>query len=213
MKPDATGNRTTLLPLATGLAPRAMPARSVLPTRILSVFSRRETGAVAIIAALAIPVLVGFAGLALEYGQLLVGGESISIAATDTTFLISAVGTEPSGWACRGQAFCVTAGYSNARFAAPQSGPFTDLAVIGPLDPSRRAGALFAAGASGSQMSGALYFPNGPITLSGGASANAGATGCLQLIGSEISMSGGTSVASQCNLPQSGGTGQVALLR
>jgi hypothetical protein len=146
-------------------------------------------------------------------GSALCGGEMISVEAADTTFVISAAGTEPSGWDCRGQAFCVTAGYSNVRFKAPQSGPFTDLAVIGPLDPSRSAGALFAAGASGSQMWGALYFPNGPITLTGGASANAGAAGCLQMIGAQITMSGGTSVASECNMPQSGGAGQVTLLR
>lgn len=146
-------------------------------------------------------------------GSAMCGGETISVVAEDTTFVISAAGTEPSGWNCRGQAFCVTAGYSNVRFTAPQSGLFTDLAVIGPLDPSRSAGALFAAGASGSQMWGALYVPNGPITLSGGASANAGAAGCLQMIGAEITMSGGTSAASECNLPQSGGAGQVALLR
>ncbi|GGD28472.1 TadE/TadG family type IV pilus assembly protein [Sinisalibacter lacisalsi] len=146
-------------------------------------------------------------------GSAMCGGETISIEAADTTFMISAAGIEPKGWNCRDQAFCLTAGYSNVRFTAPQSGPFTDLAIIGPLDPSRTAGALFAAGASGSQMSGALYFPNGPISLTGGASANAGASGCLQMIGAEINMSGGTSVASECNLPQSGGAGQVALLR
>ncbi|SMH37718.1 TadE/TadG family type IV pilus assembly protein [Maritimibacter sp. HL-12] len=146
-------------------------------------------------------------------GSAMCGGETISVEAENTTFVISAAGVEPGGWSCRDQAFCVTAGYSNVRFTAPQSGPFTDLAVIGPLDPSRNAGALFAAGASGSQMSGALYFPNDPITLTGGASANAGSAGCLQLIAAEITMSGGTSVASECDLPQSGGAGQVALLR
>jgi len=139
-------------------------------------------------------------------------GETISIHAKNTTFLIAANGTEPSGWECGGQAFCVSAGYSNVRFTAPQSGPYADLAVIGPLDASRNEGALFAAGASGSVVSGAVYFPNGPITTSGGASASADG-GCLQLIGSEITLSGGTSVASECDLPQSGGIGDVVLLR
>lgn len=139
-------------------------------------------------------------------------GETISIHAKNTTFLIAANGTEPSGWECGGQAFCVSAGYSNVRFTAPQSGHYADLAVIGPLDASRNEGALFAAGASGSVVSGAVYFPNGPITTSGGASASADG-GCLQLIGSEITLSGGTSVASECDLPQSGGIGDVVLLR
>jgi len=139
-------------------------------------------------------------------------GETISIHAKNTTFLIAANGTEPSGWECGGQAFCVSAGYSNVRFTAPQSGHYADLAVIGPLDASRNEGALFAAGASGNVVSGAVYFPNGPITTSGGASASADG-GCLQLIGSEITLSGGTSVASECDLPQSGGIGDVVLLR
>lgn len=141
------------------------------------------------------------------------GGETISIEAPDTTFLVSAAGAEPAGSECAGQAFCVTAGYSDVRFTAPQSGPFTDLAFVGPLDPSNNAGALFAGGAGGSEVSGAFYFPNGPITLSDGASAGAGEDGCLQLIGAEVSMSGGTSVASRCDLPAAAAQGRVVLLK
>ncbi|RFU12933.1 hypothetical protein DZD18_09595 [Rhodobacteraceae bacterium W635] len=141
------------------------------------------------------------------------GGETISIEAEDTTFLISANGREPRGGQCRDQAFCVTAGYSDVHFTAPQSGPFADLAFVGPLDPSSNAGALFAGGAGNSTVSGAFYFPGGPITLSGGASASGGESGCLQLIGAEVSMSGGTSVASQCDLPGAASQGRVVLLR
>lgn len=141
------------------------------------------------------------------------GSERISIDAEDTTFLISANGPEPRGGQSRDQAFCVTAGYNDVHFTAPQSGPYTDLAFVGPLDPARHEGALFAGGASGSEVSGTFYFPNGPITLSGGASASAGDTGCLQLIGTEILMSGGTSIASECNLPGGATQGRVVLLR
>lgn len=146
-------------------------------------------------------------------GSAFCDGETISVRAIDTTFLISASGAAPGGWECSGQAFCVSAGYSNTRFIAPQSGPFTDLAVIGPLDASRNEGALFAGGADGGIVSGAFYFPNGPVTMVGGASASGGSGGCLQLIGTEISLSGGTSVASECKLPQSGGSGRVTILR
>ncbi|MCA1776973.1 MAG: hypothetical protein LC676_15565, partial [Loktanella sp.] len=38
------------------------------------------------------------------------GGETISVEATDTTFMISANGAMPNGWECTGQAFCVSAG-------------------------------------------------------------------------------------------------------
>lgn len=146
-------------------------------------------------------------------GSATCAGETLSIEALGATFLIAANGSQPNGGQCKDQAFCVTSGYSDVQFTAPQSGPFTDLAVIGPLDPSRRAGTLFAAGASGSQISGALYFPNGAIKLSGGASASDGGDGCLQLIGAAIIMSGGTSAVSECDLPQSGGSGRVLLLR
>lgn len=141
------------------------------------------------------------------------GGATISIHAPDTTFLVSANGTAPSGWECRDQAYCVSAGYSNIRMTAPGTGPFVDMAVIGPLDPAQADGALFTAGASGAVVSGAFYFPNGPITASGGASASGGSGGCLQLIGSEITLSGGTSLASECEIPQSGGSGRVVILR
>ncbi len=141
------------------------------------------------------------------------GGATISIHAPDTTFLVSANGTAPSGWECRDQAYCVSAGYSNIRMTAPGTGPFVDMAVIGPLDPARVDGALFTAGASGAVVSGAFYFPNGPITASGGASASGGSGGCLQLIGSQVTLSGGTSIASECEIPQSGGSGRVVILR
>ncbi|WP_296762322.1 pilus assembly protein TadG-related protein [Sediminimonas sp.] len=145
-------------------------------------------------------------------GSAYCGGETISIEAEDTTFLISANGPEPKGGKCHDQAFCLTAGYSDVHFTAPQSGPFTDLAFVGPLDPSRPEGALFAGGAGGSEVSGAFYFPTGPITTSGGASASGGDGGCLQLIGAEILMSGGTSISSECDLPGSASQGRVVLL-
>jgi hypothetical protein len=145
-------------------------------------------------------------------GSATCGGATISLEALDTTFLISGAGTGPGGWACGGRAFCVTAGYSNLRITAPTSGPFADIAVIGPLDPSRTAGAELSAGASGARVSGVFYFPNGPITLSGAASASGIGTDCFHLIGAQISISGGSSVASDCRLPGTGSVGQVIIL-
>lgn len=146
-------------------------------------------------------------------GQASCGGETISIKAENTTFLISANGSEPRGGRCRGEAFCLTSGYRNVHFSAPQSGPFTDMAFIGPLDSWRTQGALFAGGAGDGTVSGAFYFPNGPITMSGGASASGGQSACLQLIGAEITMSGGTSMVSKCNIPGAASQGRVVILR
>lgn len=146
-------------------------------------------------------------------GNVWCAGETRSVKAIETTFAIAGDGIIPGGSECGGQAFCVSAGYSNIRIEAPQSGPFKDLAVIGPLDAGNNAGAKFTAGASGAEISGAFYFPNGPILFDGGASASGGG-GCLQVIGSEVAMSGGTSLASSCDLPQAGGGGgRVVLLR
>lgn len=145
-------------------------------------------------------------------GSATCGGETISIEASNTTFLISGAGAGPGGWGCGGQAFCVSAGYNNLRITAPTSGPFTDVAIIGPLDPSIQAGATLTAGASGARVSGAFYFPNGRIALSGGASASSVGGGCLHLIGAEITLSDGTSVASECKLSGTGSAGQVVIL-
>lgn len=146
-------------------------------------------------------------------GSIPCGGESISINAIDTTFLISANGSDSISDDCIGQALCFTSGYSNVRFTATQSGALTDLMFIGPLDTSRSAGALFTSGASDSVVSGAFYFQNGPIETSGAGSASSSGTGCLQLIGTEIIMSGGSSLASECDLPNSGSNGRVVILR
>ncbi|SEP18865.1 Putative Flp pilus-assembly TadE/G-like [Salinihabitans flavidus] len=140
-------------------------------------------------------------------------GEIVSVEAIDTTFLISANGVEPGNWGCRDQSFCVSSDYSNVQFRAPLTGPFADIAIVGPLDASRREGATFRAGASDGVVTGAAYFPNGPITLSGGASASGGDGGCLQIIGAEITLTGGASLASDCEFSGAGTIAQVAILR
>src|SRR5690606_15085475 len=112
-----------------------------------------------------------------------------------------------SSTACAGgRAFCVGSGYGTVKITAPEGGDMANLAVVGPAAPSA-AGALFTAGASNTQVSGAFYFPSGPIDLSGGAGLGSGAGECLQLIGSRISMSGGTAIASACvsNMEATGG--------
>jgi hypothetical protein len=140
-------------------------------------------------------------------------GETVSVEAIDTTFLVSAKGHEPSNWGCSDQAFCVSSGYKDVQFRAPLTGLFADIAVVGPLDTSREEGATFRAGASDGVVTGAVYFPNGPITLSGGASASGGEGGCLQIIAAEITMTGGASLASDCDFAGAGTIAQVAILR
>ncbi|SEL00312.1 Putative Flp pilus-assembly TadE/G-like [Xaviernesmea oryzae] len=138
-------------------------------------------------------------------------GREISLSARDVTVTLSGKETM-SSQACSNTAFCASAGYKNMVLRAPESGKFAQLAVIGPTNIA--AGATLTSGASGSNISGAFYFPNAPISMSGGASAQ---DVCLFLIGSAISISGGSAAASQCDklLSAGGGSGgkSVRLVR
>jgi hypothetical protein len=63
-------------------------------------------------------------------------------------------------------------------------------------------------------LSGVFYFPSAPITLSGAGSVGNGAGQCLELIGSTISLSGGSALASTCaGLAGSSSGGQVVLVQ
>jgi Flp pilus assembly protein TadG len=136
-------------------------------------------------------------------------GYTISVKATDVNIVLSGKST-PSSGSCSGMAFCVAAGYSNIEITAPSTGTLAKLAVIGPA--TLTAGATFAEGGSGGKISGAFYFPSGPITMSGGAGVSGGSY-CLQLIGSLISLSGGTTAASECIAAAGGGSARPRLVQ
>jgi hypothetical protein len=113
------------------------------------------------------------------------------------TFVISATST-PSSGSCLGQAFCVASGYNHVTLTAPASGDTAQLVVIGPTSSANTAGATFAEGAVNTSLSGSFYLPHGPLTLSGGASVGNGTGQCLEMIASQISLAGGTALASSC---------------
>ncbi len=142
-------------------------------------------------------------------------GQSVSVRGESVSIIVSGKNVPNSG-TCANRAFCVAAGYSGIVLKAPTSGEYRDLAFIGPQTSSVTAGALFAGGASGSQISGAFYFPHGPIMMDGGASATAVDSGCLTLIGTAITLKGGTSALSQCaglTVAAPAGSGRVSLVR
>lgn len=128
-------------------------------------------------------------------GDVTCGGSAIGVNGSDVTIVVGATTTPGSG-SCAGQGFCVAAGFGHVTLTAPTSGTMQDLAVIGPTASSNTAGASFTEGASNTSITGAFYFPKGPVSLSGGASV--GSTGCLELIGSTVSLSGGTTLATAC---------------
>ena len=158
----------------------------------------------------------GYVGLGTNGGgNVTCGGQSVGMVANGVTFVIGGNSTV----ACANTAstaFCVANGYNTVDIAAPSSGSTEDLAVIGPTSATNTAGAAFAEGATNTDISGAFYFPNGAITLSGAATiSNAGNTNqCLELIGSEIDVKGGSAAGTTCTGLGGGSAGtQVNLVQ
>ena len=130
-------------------------------------------------------------------GDVTCGGTAIGMLGNGVTLVIGGA-TTPSSGTCSGQSFCMGAGYSNVTLIAPSSGATENLAVIGPQSGSE--GATLAEGASGADFSGAFYFPTEAVSMSGGSSLGSfGASQCLMLIGSQVSLSGGAALASSCS--------------
>lgn len=147
---------------------------------------------------------------AVSGGRVRCQGQNVSMTALDASFVLSGRGAPSQNQNCNGAAaFCAGSGYSSMQLTAPSAGPFADLSVIGPLSPGTDAGASFGGGASGSRISGAFYFPNGPVTMSGGASAGGD---CLQIIGASVSMTGGTATATECVTQEASGRSSVRLI-
>lgn len=131
-------------------------------------------------------------------------GADISLLAENVTLVVSGKNLKSSG-GCGNTAFCATAGYRNVTLTAPTSGLTAGLALIGPQSSAINSGALFAAGASSARISGAFYFPHGPLDMSGGAGVGGGSGSCFQVIATTITLSGGTTAASNCVMSEPNG--------
>ncbi|HEY5411888.1 MAG TPA: hypothetical protein VIJ94_14295 [Caulobacteraceae bacterium] len=142
-------------------------------------------------------------------GDVSCNGTTVGMSGTGVTIVLGGSSTPASG-TCAGQAFCLAAGYNNVNLTAPTSGTTQGLVIVGPA--SATGGAAFAEGAANTSLSGALYFPQGAITLSGGASVGGSAGQCLELIGTQVTLSGGTAAASNC-VSGGGGTTRIALVQ
>ena len=142
--------------------------------------------------------VTGYIGLGSNGGgDVTCNGVDVGMSGTGVTF-VDGAGSTPSSGSCSGQAFCLAAGYNNVSLIAPTAGTTAGLVVIGPIPTSNTAGALFAEGASNTNLSGVFYFPNGTISLGGSASVGSGTGQCLELIGSQVTLTGGTTAASTC---------------
>lgn len=146
----------------------------------------------------------GYVGLGANGGgDVTCSGASVGMSGTNVTLVTSGVSTMTSG-SCSGLSFCLAGGYSNVTLVAPTTGTYQGLVVIGPASTSRTSGAGLTEGASNTSISGTFYYPNGPVSLSGGASIGNGTGQCLTLIGTQVSLSGGTTAASSCVTSGSG---------
>lgn len=130
-------------------------------------------------------------------------GAAVGVSGSGVTLAISGTSTPASG-PCAGTSFCVASGFNHVTLTAPTSGTTANLLLVGPTNAARTGGASFAGGSTTS-LSGAMYFPNGPVSMSGGATLGNGAGQCLQIIGSQVSASGGTTSGSTCITGSSSG--------
>ena len=142
-------------------------------------------------------------------GDVTCNGVSVGMDGANVTIVLGGAATPASG-TCSGQVFCVAAGYGHVTLTGPSSGTLAGLVVVGPA--SNTGGATFAEGASNTSLSGAFYFPQGAISLSGGASVGGGSGQCLELIGTQVTLSGGTAAASNCVSASAGNT-KIALVQ
>lgn len=135
-----------------------------------------------------------------------------TVTGSNVTIVVGGFAVPTSG-SCQGLAFCIANGFSNVTLTAPTSGGTKNLAVIGPLSSSKNpsAGATFVEGSSGTNISGAFYFPNGGVSLSGSATINSSG-GCLELIGSQVTLGGGSAAGSTCSGLTSNSLGTVVTL-
>lgn len=143
-------------------------------------------------------------------GDVTCDGVTVGLSGSAVTIVLGGASTPASG-TCSGQVFCLAAGYNNVSLTAPSGTATTaGLVVVGPA--SATGGANFAEGAANTSLSGAFYFPQGAITLSGGASVGGGTGQCLELVGTQVTLSGGTAAASNC-MSASGSNVRIALVQ
>ena len=128
-----------------------------------------------------------------------------TVNATGVTLVIG--GANASSNPCSAGASYCTNSASNVTLTAPTSGTMDDLAVIGPppgsgswpsyKSPNPTAGAVISS-ASGGSLSGAVYFPDAPVTVSSASGLGGGSSACLELIGSSVSVSSASGTTSAC---------------
>lgn len=144
-------------------------------------------------------------------GDVTCNGTALGMYANNVTLVIGGA-TVPASGSCANLSFCMGAGYSNVTLLAPTTGDTANLAVVGPQSGSH--GAALTEGASGADFSGAFYFPTEAVAMNGGSSLGSfGASQCLMVIGSQVTLSGGAALASSCQGFGAGTNSTVVLVQ
>lgn len=146
-------------------------------------------------------------------GAVTCGGVAVAAKGTGVTFVVS--GINPPAGSCADMtswSFCVTAGYNNIDLTAPTGGSLAKLLVIGPQGAGNTTGASFGGGATNVNLSGAFYYPKGPVQLGGGSGVGNKAGQCLTLVGTQVSLTGGAVVASAC-ISGATGASKIVMVR
>jgi Flp pilus assembly protein TadG len=145
--------------------------------------------------------VTGYAGFGVSAGgDVWCSAANANVGVTGTGVTLAIAGkSEITSGSCANTAFCVGAGFNHLSLVAPSSGTYQNIAVVGPTATSNTAGVSMNEGASATDFGGALYFPYGPLTISGGASIGNVTGQCFQIVASQITLTGsGAATASQC---------------
>lgn len=134
-----------------------------------------------------------------------------SLDAESATFLIG--GDKQGPTKCDMSSLCIAGGTTRAKFTAPSSGTFADIAVMGPFN-SPYANAEIATGNVGLDVSGAFYFPEGRLSIGGNSTMASDSGECLELIARKIVLTGTPSISTgSCQADTSTDNTEVRLIR
>ena len=140
-------------------------------------------------------------------------GVTSSVGLSGTGVVIAVTGSSPK--AVSGPAsyvFDIGAGYSGVTLSAPGSGTYENVAISRAAVGVGDRGDFTQRGRGQRNGRRGALLPNGQMVLSGGASIGSGSGQCLEIVATQITLSGGTAIASQC-FAGSGGSAAPLLVQ
>jgi hypothetical protein len=131
-------------------------------------------------------------------GNVTCNGSTVGMSGTGVSFVISAASTRHPAPA-RGRRSALPPATAMSTWCHPARERNGSDRARPDYSPTNTDGATFAEGSINTSLSGAFYIPNGAFTLRGGSSVGNGTGKCLEVIASQVTLTGGTALASSCN--------------